>query len=989
MSTATAVNAPHSVCLTKTCQRPSNNLSTNDVLLSKVLLINARSLNNKLKDLDCLLDVSKPDILCVTETWFKSTCIDSSICRPGYSVFRKDRPNNREGGGVCIFTNNESVTSSLVTIPVSFSSLELVVVDVFFVSPVSKFRLFLSYRPPCRSECSIESTLYTTLLCQCIQSLYPTNSTVLLCGDFNFPSIKWNNNLNILTNTDTSSGIFLDFVYNNCLTQFVTQPTRINHSLSRNGSLLDLVFCNDSNFVHNVQVSAPFSSSDHCSVEFDIIRDVHIFQSDISTYDFNQADWASIASFLDNVDFFSLFSNCADIYSIVNNFYDVVFTAISQFVPFHAKTKLPSQSRYPLRVRRLLSKKSTAWTVYRNFRTAQSLAKYKSIASQCRLAIYKYHVEVENKVINSNNINKFFRFANRKFSCRSPVGPLKSNDNSLIIDPIRKAELLQNVFSSMFTIDNHHTPVISSPSVTDSGLNNIIFSPLLVKRAISKLKVKTKGGPDGLPPVFIKKCSDQLSSPLAYVFSQCMEHGFMPPDWLRAYVTPVYKKGDATNPLNYRPIALTCTICKIMESIIKDQLLNYLLRKNLIDKHQHGFLSKHSTTSNLLESTHDWIVSFTSRRNVDVVYIDFSRAFDSIVFTKLIAKLSHYGISGKLLSFLSAFLHNREQCVVLENCFSSTSSVLSGVPQGSVLGPVLFIIFINDVSSVCIGNTKHKLFADDVKLYTSFNIDDSNCSNLQQSLDQLSSWASLWQLDININKCCVLPIRNKSSSSISHPYFINGLQLSCSSSVSDLGITIDSRLSFNQHISNVLTKATQRSGAFFRGFASRHPVLVKKTFVSYIRPLLEYNSNIWNPTRKYLIDKLENIQRRFTKRVPSISHLSYIDRLRALDLEPLELRRLHSDLIQYYKIVNSLSSLDPDLYFNLHYPPPSLRNHAPFLIKPSNFSTCLQSSFFYRYLDCWNELPTSVTQSPSLQQFKNLIKSFDFSKYLKGSAWII
>ena len=188
----------------------------------------------------------------------------------------------------------------------------------------------------------------------------------------------------------------------------------------------------------------------------------------------------------------------------------------------------------------------------------------------------------------------------------------------------------------------------------------------------------------------------------------------------------------------------------------------------------------------------------------------------------------------------------------------------------------------------------------------------------------LSSWANSQQLNINISKCSVLSIHHisKSRPIIPHPYFINGSQLSNSSSVTDLGILVDSHLTFNLHISNILTKATQRVGVFFRGFSSRHIALMKKAFITYNRPSLEFNSNIWNPTKKYLIDKLESIQRRFTKRVPSISHLSYLDRLRALDLEPLELRRLKFDLIQYqaYKVLNNISCIDPSSYFQLHYP---------------------------------------------------------------------
>lgn len=778
----------------------------------------------------------------------------------------------------------------------------------------------------------------------------------------------------------------MDFFYNNSLSQLVTKPTRVGGP-SRNGSILDLIFCNDNHFVHNVNVTAPFSSSDHCTVEFVILDNAEVSKNDISSYDFNKADWVSMASFLNSINFFDLFSSCDDVSSVVNNFYSVIFDAFNRFVPLRTNFKSYCRSHYPFKIRRLFCKKSSAWKQYRTFRTHELLAKYKSFASQCRSAIYAHHVDVENRVINSDNINKFYRYANRKFTSKTLIGPLKSNNGDILIDPTRKADLLQTIFTSMFTIDDGKIPEFTTPPVTNSSLSSVIFSAALVKRAIRKLRAKSKGGPDGLPPIFLKTCSDQLAAPLAYLYSQCMEFSYLPPDWLRAYITPAFKKGDPSSPLNYRPIALTCTICKIMEVIIKDQLLNYLLRHNLISKHQHGFLSKHSTTTNLLEATHDWIVSFSSCFNVDVVYIDFSRAFDSIVFNKLLAKLVHYGISGNLLKFISAFIHNREQCVVIDNCFSRVTNVLSGVPQGSVLGPVLFLIFINDVTSICIGESKLKLFADDVKLYTSYNVSVSNCGNLQQSIDLLSSWANSWQLCINISKCSVLSIHHNSKSFIPHPYYLNGTQLSASSSVSDLGLLVDSRLTFNLHISNILSKASQRVGVFFRGFSSRHPDLMKKAFLTYIRPSLEFNSNIWNPTKKYLIDKLENIQRRFTKRVPSLSHLSYLERLSALDLEPLELRRLKFDLIQYYKILHNLTCIEPSAYFHLHYPPSSSRNPAPFLRKSSNFNQCLQSTFFFRQLDCWNSLPLSVKQLPSLPSFKRRIKSIDFTKFLRGSAF--
>jgi hypothetical protein len=337
--------------------------------------------------------------------------------------------------------------------------------------------------------------------------------------------------------------------------------------------------------------------------------------------------------------------------------------------------------------------------------------------------------------------------------------------------------------------------------------------------------------------------------------------------------------------------------------------------------------------------------------------------------------------------WLPCFIKGRSQRVVAENCFSSISEVVSGVPQGSVLGPILFIIFINDIVSMCCGNTSVKLFADDLKLYSIYKNDDVTL-NLQQSVDLLVHWSNMWQLKINLNKCHVLPIRNsnKSKSSTQRSYLLDGFCLSTVSFISDLGITIDSNLSFKSHISTIITKALQRVGVFFRGFSSRRLDIVRKTFITYIRPLLEYNSNVWNPSQKYLIDKIERVQRQFTKRIPSISNLSYLERLRVLRLEPLELRRLHFDLIHYYKIFNNLTSINQSEYFMFHHPSSITRKSEPFLIKPLNKPNYLLTSFFYRSIDCWNSLPVVLRQSKSLYVFKTKLLIVDLSHFLIGSA---
>lgn len=530
------------------------------------------------------------------------------------------------------------------------------------------------------------------------------------------------------------------------------------------------------------------------------------------------------------------------------------------------------------------------------------------------------------------------------------------------------------------------TTITSFLLLTDPSKVPLI--PLFLPRTLSNVpslnyEHTLRGGADGVPPIFLKRCINILCSPLAYLFTISFEFSFLPADWLRAYVTPVFKKGDAHDPNNYRPIALTCTLCKVMEVIIKDQMMTYLLQINVISPNQHGFLRKRSTTTNLLECIHDWVISVSHKSSVEVVYIDFSRAFDSIVFQKLFFKVKSYGIEGHLLNWIMSFVQNRTQCVVIENCFSSIKEVISGVPQGSVLGPLLFLLYINDVADYFSSSTSFKMFADDLKLYSSLYFNGS-VQDLQNSLDCLVTWSITWQLSINLQKCLFFCLTPYSCNVPVNQYSISGIQLSLCDRVSDLGILLDSKLTFVPHIENIISKANQRCGIFFRGFVSRNYNIVAKIFLTYIRPILEFNSHIWSPTAKYLIEKIERVQRQFTKRIPSLQHQSYRERLLALKLEPLELRRIRADLIMYYKIINNLTCIAPSTVFDFHTDVRPLRNNKPFrIVKPINLPQRLTQSFFTRAVDIWNTLPITITSATSLSSFKHLIASQDLNEFLK------
>jgi hypothetical protein len=232
-----------------------------------------------------------------------------------------------------------------------------------------------------------------------------------------------------------------------------------------------------------------------------------------------------------------------------------------------------------------------------------------------------------------------------------------------------------------------------------------------------------------------------------------------------------------------------------------------------------------------------------------------------------------------------------------------------------------------------------------------------------------------------------MSLSNRSLSVPVNCYFIKGQVIQRTDSMRDLGITITSDLHFTSHINTIVSKALQRTSILFRGFLSRDIQLMRRSFITYIRPLIEFNSVVWNPTQIFLIDLLESVQRKFTKRIPSLSNLNYLDRLKVINLEPLELRRLKTDLIHYYKFI--VLPFNPELKDRfLHYnPPPSSRSGAPYLHKPIRRSTMMDSSFFYRSVHIWNALPAEFKNCTSIHSFKYSIDNYDFTLFLLGSCF--
>ena len=946
-------------------------------------------MKNKIPELQNILYNNLPKLLLVTETWISDEKgITNNLLDPEqqFTVIRNDRKSGN-GGGVCAFVSSSLKSiikplSNIVINQLNDINCEIICFDIFVCK--STYRFILLYKPP-NSCFGTAATLRKAmdLIILALSELTTTQLTTFICGDFNLPHINWACDQ---TAFDGVHNLFYDFVNSLGMTQFVLHPTRF--SPSGTSTTLDLIFSNDDLAVDVSNYLTPFSTSDHLTLEFSVFFPNPPLTSgldhthDIAIYDWDSADFDSINSQLISFNWHAIFGYNFDVNTIWTAFKNVIWPIIDCYVP---KKVIPQNKKYKVRqypkhIRNLLTRKSAIWRTLKNNRTPETKLKYHTISKKCKLAIQSFDAERERKLLENNNLGAFYKFVNKKLSSSTGIAPLKNTSGILLTEDADKANLLNSYFQSVFTHDNGNIPPFPSrfsAPLHHTTINDVHITPQIISRIVQKLKPHSSAGPDRLPPIFFLKTKLSLSSPLAIIFRTFIDLHDLPTEWKSSIITPKFKKGSPSDPSNYRPISLTCTCCKILERIIVSDIIDFLQTHNLISKHQHGFLKHHSTLTNLTESLHDWTLSFSNHTSVVIAYIDFQRAFDSISHKKLIQKLISYGIDGNLLFWIKSFLSNRTQSVKVGLELSTISSVTSGVPQGSVLGPLLFNIFINDITDNFDHNVQLKLFADDLKLYTDLILPNSEF-NFQTHLDIISNWSTTWQINISHSKCNILEISKQPTHTT---FYVSNTPIAHSNIVKDLGINMQSNLQFDQHISEISKRANQRAFLILRSFISRNPANLSKAFTSYVRPLVEFSSPIWSPSKLYLINVLENVQRRFSKRIPGLKNLSYAERLKKLKLTSLEHRRLIADLVFCYKINHGFSSIKPQ---NLFIPSnnPSLRGHKYRLIPLLCKNNTHKFFFPNRVVKPWNSLPSIIAEALNVKSFKKLLSRHNLTSYL-------
>lgn len=866
-------------------------------------------------------------------------------------MYRTDRIGKQQGG-VCIFVSDE-----VDGLPTAISIISKIAISNFTECIAIQIKILHTelivaciYSPPDNNIADTQN------ICQYLSSIEECRNVIIL-GDFNRPEIDWKSGT--LTKNDARAAFFYDWYTGSNLHQLITQPTRFR--ANNNPSCLDLLFTTDERLITEIALGNPLGKSDHVTIIATIQLSLRRPRTVKTLYpNFLKAKFNLFDNYITEA-----WSNLPDNYKTYNSLIDFTNTAISRYVPIKRKSNKPSLPWYTSQIKQLALTKRHLWHNYRTSTTVSDYKLYRAASNNLTATLRLSKDKYQNNIIEKGG-KKFYRFISNSLS--SKVSCLSLTDgNNITTNPSKISNLFAKQFSSVFIAENNNAiPTLPNSSRNSNSIETITITKEKIQKAITTMKVDASAGPDGVHPLLLKKIPGFLE-PISDIMRYSLDTGDVPKEWKTAIVTPIYKKGDKLEPSNYRPISLTSIVCKIMEKIIVEQLTAFLIANSIIPKNQHGFLPGKSVSTNLLQCVNNWTDNHDKNIPTDIVYLDFEKAFDRVPFKRLIAKLEHYGIRGKLLKWINCFLTNRTFKVKVGSTMSDELPVLSGVPQGSVLGPILFLIYISDLSVNLTANTS--LYADDTKIYC--NPTDKNMS-IQSDLKKIENWTKDWLLTLNINKCTVLYLGKNNPKK---QYLLNNTPIVSVTEQNDLGVIISEDLKWEKHIRSITKKANSMVYLIKRAFVNINENNIIPLFKTYIRPLMEHGVSVWNPHLKKDIDVLERIQRKATKIPKSLRHLPYEDRYIKLKLSSHKIRRIRGDLIETFKILTNRYSCKLDRIFtrseNSH-----LRGHS-LKLQTERCNRLPRKNFLSnRVVESWNALPSEVISADSTNNFKNKLDAF-------------
>ena len=908
---------------------------------------------DKRNELEIRVTNEKPDIICITETLPKNKYFSLTLEHlqlEHYDMLHSDI----EGRGVCMYIARH------------IKYVELDISDKYrdgicaSISLKDNKNLVLStlYRSPSNNQ---EQNIALINALHKISSF--KHNYLSICGDFNLKEISWAENA-VQGGEGSIAKKMFDTVNDLFLMEMCKQPTRFRVNITP--SCLDWVLTSDEEIIDNLRIESPFGRSDHATIHFDIVCPIQVNTQE-AKYNYYKGNYDEFRKDLQDLELVDKLESLS-----TQQGWDLVQHKMEGLIERHIpKKKYLNKKSVPWfnrDVRLAVMEKRKAWGKYRRNKSLDNWENFTRKRKVVSNVVDGSKNQYEEKIAidSKHNPKGFWSYVKKKVKSHTTIKEIENEAGEVVSESKEKADILNNYFSSVFTKENlGSVPGIPRHS-NAQNIDNINITAEDIMKRLLKLDINKSAGPDNIHSKILREVAEPFSPVLESIYRKSLDEGILPHQWKKANVVPLHKKGSRKTPGNYRPVSLTAICCKILERIIRDGLVEYLKKLGLIDINQHGFTSGKSCNTQLLEVLEQWTEILDAGGDWDCIYMDYQKAFDSVPHERLLKKVESLGISGKLYGWIKDFLHNRKQRVALGNIFSEWSEVSSGIPQGSVLGPVLFIIFINDLPQNVTSTVK--LFADDTKLYRKINRQE-DADILQVDINSLIHWSQKWQLPFNIGKCSVI---HYGKNNLKMKYKLGDREMSISQEEKDLGVTFANDFNFKKHIRNICAKANGRVGLIKRTFSNLTREMFIPLYKSLIRPVLEYCSTVWAPMYRNQTNEIEKIQRRATKLVKNMHNLSYGDRLRNLGLETLEYRRLRADVIQVYRIFQGIDKVNIEDFFQLDNSNRT-RGHSFKLVKPRARGSIRLNSFSHRVVSPWNNLKDSTVTSTSVNAFKSAL----------------
>ena len=926
-----------------------------------VVHLNACSIRNKIDIIST--ETSKFDIVTVSETWLRETVESKDILLPGFSPpFRLDRNGH---GGVAIYTKANMICKPRVDLHVD--GLEAIWIEV---RENNKIILICSmYRPP-------DSLVpYWALIEESVKKASNTPHKFIILGDFNSDCIN---------DQYYEHYQLRDIIMRYNLTQLITEPTRITGHSAR---CIDLILTSTTDIISESRVLMPICS-DHHSPVVKLKIERHIPRNIKRTiYNYSKLNINNFKDKLSEIDFMNAFTIktvnesatflSETLMKIAKTFMPVKTVTIREDSPPWFDDSIMTLREEKHFIHYIAKQLDTAelWELFRRIRNAYTDA--------IRTRKKEYLNELDDRISNKNNFGSkdWWKLVNNflkdKDNNNRDIPPLEENNNIFYTNK-EKADCLNTYFSNQSKVEGDNDP-LPPVQLLNSQIENIQLQTEDVKAVLQHLDTSKAVGPDLIHNKLLLAAGPIIIEPLTFLFNKSLTEGVFPDCWKIAHITPIYKlKGEKSDCSNYRPISLLSCIGKILEKCIQKYILQYLNVENIITPSQSGFRQGDSTIYQLLNIYDDFSIALDNRTPTQAIFFDISKAFDRVWHRGLLHKLHGVGIRGQLLTWIHSYLENRKQAVVIKGEISNFLTVTAGVPQGSVLGPLFFLLYINDLNTNLESNIK--LFADDTSAYLSLDDDIRREVILNSDLQKISTWAHLWKVKFSAPKTDLLNITRRIEPITNHLNF-NGTILQPSEIHKHLGIIFQNDCTWNSHINFLIAKCRPLI-ACLKSFKYR---LCRRSleimYKSFILPILDYADVVWDNCTQYQSDALEDLQleaiRTITGAIRGTSH----DKLyKESGFTTLKERRKRHKLILYFKFINNML---PE-HINVKFPrlvSETNPYHRRRPLQRNNFfchTELYKSSFFPCTTELWNELPDNIKSLTSISAFKRFFSQNDF-----------